>query len=194
MTRDRTLVLDRLLGAPTEAIERFNLVFRTLIRARLGDRLALGDAGTVQQQLRDGVAAIDALPAELHDIAMDAWFAVAWSQLDARDARRAAPRLPGPLLAADPYPIDRPEAVELMRTLAQLYTDERAALLLAESQGVDVLELPRGQAPLHLWRELLQLAATQRRTAAIVRAARAQYPHNPCVPVFDRLLAEVGGE
>jgi hypothetical protein len=95
------------------------------------------------------------------------------------------------LLEADPYPFDRPEAVELVRLLASLYTSERDALMLVESQGLETLEIVRGLSPLHLWRELLQLATKHGRTVAIVRAARDQYPGNPRTSTFDRLLAEV---
>jgi hypothetical protein len=89
-----------------------------------------------------------------------------------------------------PFPTRQPEAQELIRVMAALYSTERTAILFTQPHGVDPLTLVPNLSPINLWCNLLGQLAAQGTVRAVVKTARDRSHNNPVVTAFlDRLLA-----
>ena len=92
------------------------------------------------------------------------------------------------VLDAFPYPWHVSAARELHVVLTQLYPSGKAAQFMAQKAALDAGMLNADQAPYVVWKELLDLAATGRKTRALVTLARDQHADNARAPFLAALL------
>lgn len=93
-------------------------------------------------------------------------------------------------LDAFPIRFTEPEAQQLHDTLTGLHTNPREALLVAQRAGVNVARIFSEQAPMLLWRDILEVASADGLTRALVQEARNLLSSNsPRRAFFDNLLA-----
>jgi hypothetical protein len=93
------------------------------------------------------------------------------------------------LLAAWPYPWTEPVARLLHRTLTQLFPSPKAAGDVAARAGIEVGSVDLQQAPVHVWKDVLDTAAKVGLTRVLVETVRDLVPAtSPARPLIDDLL------
>ena len=91
---------------------------------------------------------------------------------------------------AHPYPFSEPDGQRLHLALCQLHPSGQRCLLLAKEAGLDGGMINPDQAPMLVWMEALEAAATAGATRVLVaRALERLAPASPFRPFFERLLA-----
>jgi hypothetical protein len=94
------------------------------------------------------------------------------------------------ILEAFPYPWSRAEAQQLHRALSQLYPSSQAAMLAAQRSGIRTSGIFWQQAPLLVWKEILDEAAAAGLTRALVQDSHDELqPSSPLRPFIEDLLA-----
>lgn len=94
------------------------------------------------------------------------------------------------LLDAFPYPWFEPAAQELHTTLSRLNPTSQAAFLIAAKAGIDTTMINGQQAPLFVWKDILDSAATAGLTRSLVQGLHDQLPStSPARPFLNDLLA-----
>jgi hypothetical protein len=94
------------------------------------------------------------------------------------------------VLAAWPYPWTEPVARLLHRTVTQLFPSPKAAADVAARAGLEVWTLDLQQAPVHIWKDVLDTAAKLGLTRVLVETVRDLVPAtSPARPLIDDLLA-----
>jgi V8-like Glu-specific endopeptidase len=95
------------------------------------------------------------------------------------------------ILDSFPYPWHEPAAQQLHVTLSQLHPTSQAATLVAQKSGIDVSMIFAQQAPILVWREILDAAAAGGLTRQLVQGVRDLLNQNsPLRPHLEDLLAD----
>ncbi|MDX8148793.1 trypsin-like peptidase domain-containing protein [Lentzea sp. BCCO 10_0061] len=95
------------------------------------------------------------------------------------------------VLDAFPYPFHDPAGQQLHRTLMSLYPAVKSAVLMAERAGLDTGFLDEQQAVAFVWKNILQMTATQGLTRPLVTDVLGTLsPTSPARPFLAGLLAD----
>jgi V8-like Glu-specific endopeptidase len=90
-----------------------------------------------------------------------------------------------------PYPWANPTAQQLHETLTELHPSVSGALLIARSAGVDESLVDSGQALYFVWVSIIDVAARDGLTRALVQAVRSRLKDtSPAVGFLDTVLAD----
>lgn len=89
-----------------------------------------------------------------------------------------------------PYPWHERLAQELHVTLTDLYPSSAGALFMADKVGIARGTINTDQAPILIWREILNATAAAALSRDLVKLVRDATPRNPKRPFLDALLAE----
>jgi hypothetical protein len=95
------------------------------------------------------------------------------------------------ILDAFPYPWSRVEAQQLHETLSQLHPSIQAAMLVGQRSGIDTSWIFGEQAPLLVWKKILDEAAAAGLTRTLVQDVHGRlHPNSPLRPFIEDLLAD----
>src|SRR5262245_45477058 len=93
------------------------------------------------------------------------------------------------ILDTIPYPWHERDAVVLHQTLYQIAPRSQRAAYFAALAGINIGLVNLEQPPFDVWYEILNLAATSRKTRALVTTLRADPSLTSAYSFFDALLA-----
>lgn len=81
-----------------------------------------------------------------------------------------------PILDSTPFPYDRPEGMQLLRILSELFPQSAAARLLAQRAGLNSAEIYWDQPIFYVWVDVLSKAAQWERLRQLVEAGIGMLP------------------
>lgn len=93
-----------------------------------------------------------------------------------------------PIVDTFPFPLHRPEALELLATLSDMYPSTRAAQFISARAGMNTTVIFWEQPVFFVWLSILHESAVNGLTRAVVQIARDQNPANPRRYLLDAAL------
>lgn len=89
-----------------------------------------------------------------------------------------------------PFPLGKPMANELLRTMARVYPSEDESIRFVAQFGIDAIDLRPGVAPIDRWQDLLYRLAKRGKVRAAVKQTYEQNRHAAFASFLDALLAD----